>query len=212
MVLFKKTNVDSKQDKLTAGTNITIADNVISASGGSGSGDVTLDTAQTITGIKTFSNGLNTNLVETNGQPLTMKNSAGSGAAYFKIEQVYKSGYKNWFGLNYIRTTGTTQENLAVMEVRQDDCLYIVGSGGLKLNGGNIELTGATSITGTTSITGNLKINGILQLDGNIAFYGDRTVNMGGTSRIVALPTPIRADEAATKKYVDDAIKAAIKP
>lgn len=95
MVLFKKTNVDSKQDKLTAGTNITIADNVISASGGSGSGDVTLDTAQTITGIKTFSNGLNTNLVEVNGNAFVMKNSAGVGSAYFKIEQIYKSGYKN---------------------------------------------------------------------------------------------------------------------
>lgn len=190
MVLFKKTNVDSKQDKLTAGTNITIADNVISASGGSGGG-VSLDTAQTITGIKTFSNGLNTNLVETNGQPLTMKNSAGSGAAYFKIEQVYKSGYKNWFGLNYIRTTGTTQQNLAVMEVRQDDYLYIVGSGGLKLNGGNIELTGAT------------KINGGLDV------YG--IVNMSGR-KIINLAAPTNDGEAATKKYVDDAIKAAIKP
>lgn len=202
MVLFKKTNVDSKQDKLTAGTNITIADNVISASGGSGSGDVTLDTTQTITGIKTFSNGLNTNLVETNGQPLTMKNSAGSGAAYFKIEQVYKSGYKNWFGLNYIRTTGTTQENLAVMEVRQDDCLYIVGSGGVKLNGGNIELTGATQINGATTITGGTTMDR-LRINGGL--------NMGFSS-IFNVKAPISDGDAATKKYVDDAIKAAIKP
>lgn len=66
---------DSKQDKLTAGANITIVDNVISATGGSGgvskeyvdgeisrvegeipdvSKMVTTDTAQTITGTKTF--------------------------------------------------------------------------------------------------------------------------------------------------------------
>lgn len=203
MVLFKKTNVDSKQDKLTAGTNITIADNVISASGGSGSGDVTLDTTQTITGIKTFSNGLNTNLVETNGQPLTMKNSAGSGAAYFKIEQVYKSGYKNWFGLNYIRTTGTTQENLAVMEVRQDDYLYIVGSGGLKLNGGNIELSGTTSINGATTIDGTMLVKSEMVVLGMLGMGGSKITNLG---------TPQYDNEAATKKYVDDAIKAAIKP
>ena len=57
MVLFKKINVDEKQDKLTAGTNITITDNVISASGGGGGATgnfVTLDTFQEITGEKDF--------------------------------------------------------------------------------------------------------------------------------------------------------------
>ncbi|WP_283393141.1 hypothetical protein [Photobacterium phosphoreum] len=94
MVLFKKTNVDSKQDKLTAGTNITIADNVISASGGSGGG-VSLDTAQTITGIKTFSNGIKNNLIEVDGKSLIIKNS-NTAASYLEIESVYSgSGYKN---------------------------------------------------------------------------------------------------------------------
>lgn len=48
-----------KQDKLTAGAGIAISeDNVISSTGGGGSADnaVTLDTAQTITGKKKFSN------------------------------------------------------------------------------------------------------------------------------------------------------------
>ena len=45
-----------KQNTLTAGTGIDITDNVISSTG---SGDVTLDTAQNITGIKTFTNGIN---------------------------------------------------------------------------------------------------------------------------------------------------------
>lgn len=47
--------ITAKQDVLTAGENITIVDNVISATGG-GSADnmVTTDTTQTITGVKTF--------------------------------------------------------------------------------------------------------------------------------------------------------------
>lgn len=172
MVLFKKTNVDSKQDKLTAGTNITIADNVISASGGSGGG-VSLDTAQTITGIKTFSNGIKNNLIEVNGEALVMKNSAGVGSAYFKIDQIHNSGYKNWFGLNFIRTESGTQILTSVIEVRQDNSLYIVSTADLSFTANNIKF---------------------------------------GNARLQGVRTPAADDDAATKKYVDDAIKAAIKP
>ena len=155
-----------------------------------------MDTAQTITGIKTFENGIKNNLIEINGNPLIMKNSGG-GSAYFKIEQVYTSGYKNWFGLNYIRTTGTTQENLAVMEVRQDDYLYIVSSVGLTLNSNSIELKGPVSITGDTTINGDTSIIGILNMNGRY---------------IANLASPIIDSHAATKKYVDDAIAAALRP
>lgn len=56
---------------------------------------VSTDTNQTITGVKTFTNGVKNNLIEVNGNALVMKNSAGVGSAYFKIEQIYNSGYKN---------------------------------------------------------------------------------------------------------------------
>ena len=172
MVLFKKTNVDSKQDKLTAGTNITIADNVISASGGSGGG-VSLDTAQTITGIKTFSNGIKNNLIEVDGKSLIIKNS-NTAASYLEIESVYSgSGYKNWFGIQLFRTTGTSRSRLANIEIRQDDGLYIACGNDVSIQGSNI------------------KFNNV---------------------RLQQVGAPTTDTDAATKKYVDDAIKAALKP
>lgn len=89
------------------------------------------------------------------------------------------------------------------MEVRQDNYLYIVGSGGLKLNGGNIELTGATSITGTTTIAGTTLLRGPVAIGGQVRM---------GNYKISSLGHPTDDDDAATKKYVDDAIAAAIKP
>lgn len=163
------------QGRLKAGTNIAIKDGVISASGGGGTPTnmVSTDTNQTITGIKTFSNGLNTNLLEIDGKPLIMRNSAGVGSGYFQIEQVYNTGYKNWFGLNFIRVEGTTRLNTAVMEVRQDNSLYIVSANDLLFNANNMKFNNA---------------------------------------RLQQIRTPTADDDAATKKYVDDAIAAAIKP
>ena len=161
-----------KQNTLTAGTGIDITGDVISSTGGTGTGDVTLDTDQTITGIKTFSNGLNTNLLEINGNPLIMKNS-GAGSAYFKIEQVYNSGYKNWFGLNFIRTESGTQILTSVIEVRQDNSLYIVSTNDLLFTANNIKF---------------------------------------GNARLQGVRTPAADDDATTKKYVDDAIAAALRP
>ena len=128
-----------KQNTLTAGTGIDITGDVISATGGGGSGDVTLDTAQNITGIKTFTNGIKNNLVEVNGKSLIVKNSGG-GSNYFEIEQTYTSGYKNWFGVLFFRTTGTSREELSSIQVRQDDGLYISTVNDLILNAANIKV------------------------------------------------------------------------
>ena len=87
------TEGDFEAFKTETGTDDTFYEDV--AGGGTGTGDVTLDTDQTITGIKTFENGIKNNLIEVNGNALVMKNSVGNGSTYFKIEQVYKSGYKN---------------------------------------------------------------------------------------------------------------------
>ena len=125
-----------KQNTLTAGTGIDITDNVISSTG---SGDVTLDTAQNITGIKTFTNGIKNNLVEVNGKSLIVKNSGG-GSNYLEIEQTYTSGYKNWFGVLFFRTTGTSREELSSIQVRQDDGLYISTGNDLVLNAANIKV------------------------------------------------------------------------
>ena len=55
--LATKSELEAKQDVLTAGENITIVDNVISASGGSTPENmVTTDTTQDITSVKTFAN------------------------------------------------------------------------------------------------------------------------------------------------------------
>ena len=133
-----------KQNKLTAGTNITITDDVISASGGGGGGGtptnmVTTDTAQTITGIKTFENGINNNFIEVNGKSLIIKNS-NTAASYLEVESVYSgSGYKNWFGTQFFRTTGTSRSRLANLEIRQDDGLYIDSVNDLSIQGSNIK-------------------------------------------------------------------------
>ena len=137
-------NVLLKQNKLTAGTNITITDDVISASGGGGGGGtptnmVTTDTAQTITGIKTFENGINNNFIEVNGKSLIIKNS-NTAASYLEVESVYSgSGYKNWFGTQFFRTTGTSRSRLANLEIRQDDGLYIACVNDVSIQGSNIK-------------------------------------------------------------------------
>ena len=135
-----KTELVNKQDKLTAGTNISIVGDVISSTGGAAG--VTLDTAQNITGIKTFTNGIKNNLVEVNGKSLIVKNSGG-GSNYFEIEQTYTSGYKNWFGVLFFRTTGTSREELSSIQVRQDDGLYISTGNDLILNAANIKFSNA---------------------------------------------------------------------
>ena len=120
-------------------TNTTDADYEDVSGGGTATGDVTLDTAQTITGIKTFENGIKNNLVEVNGKSLIVKNSGG-GSNYFEIEQTYTSGYKNWFGVLFFRTTGTSREELSSIQVRQDDGLYISTVNDLILNAANIKV------------------------------------------------------------------------
>lgn len=105
-----------KQNKLTAGTNITIVGDTISSSGGTTNG-VTLDTDQTITGIKSFDNG--------------------------------------------------------------------------------IKITGVTDIRGSTNIIGRVTVIGTLDMSNN---------------HTTGFPTPIADSSAANKKYVDDAVAAALRP
>ena len=104
-----------KQNKLTAGTNITITDDVISASGGVG--DVTLDTAQTITGAKTFSNKLTLN------KNLNFE-IAGSNAAFI-------DWYKDGVRLAYFGKGGSTKNEIQ-LEVVAD----------LVFNAANIKFSG----------------------------------------------------------------------
>ena len=73
------TELVNKQANLPAGTNISIVVNVFSSTGGGGGGDVPIDTAQNITGIKTFTNGIKNNLVEVNVKSLIVKHSGGGG-------------------------------------------------------------------------------------------------------------------------------------
>ena len=111
-----KTELVNKQDKLTAGTNISIVGDVISSTGGATNG-VTLDTDQTITGIKSFDNG--------------------------------------------------------------------------------IKITGVTDIRGSTNIIGRVTVIGTLDMSNN---------------HTTGFPTPIADSSAANKKYVDDAVAAALRP
>ena len=165
-----KTELVNKQDKLTAGTNISIVGDVISSTV---SGGVTIDTAQNITGIKTFTNGIKNNFVEVDGKSLIIKNSNGA-ASYLEVESVYSgSGYKNWFGIQLFRTTGTSRPRLANLEIRQDDGLYIACANDVSIQGANI------------------KFNSV---------------------RLQQVGAPTADYDAATKKYVDDAVAAALKP
>ena len=167
-----KTELVNKQDKLTAGTNISIVGDVISSTGGAAAG-VTLDTAQTITGVKTFENGIKNNLVEVDGKSLIIKNS-NTAASYLEVESVYSgSGYKNWFGIQLFRTTGTSRSRLANLEIRQDDGLYIACANDVSIQGSNI------------------KFNNV---------------------RLQQVGAPTADYDAATKKYVDDAIAASLRP
>ena len=166
-----KTELSNKQDKLTAGTNISIVGDVISSTGGAAG--VTLDTAQNITGIKTFTNGIKNNLVEVDGKSLIIKNS-NTSASYLEVESVYSgSGYKNWFGIQLFRTTGASRSRLANLEIRQDDGLYIACVNDVSIQGSNI------------------KFNNV---------------------RLQQVGAPTADYDATTKKYVDDAIAASLRP
>ena len=166
-----KTELVNKQDKLTAGTNISIVGDVISSTGGAAG--VTLDTAQTITGVKTFTNGINNNFIEVDGKSLIIKNSK-TASSYLEVESVYAgTGYKNWFGIQLFRTTGTSRPRLANLEIRQDDSLYIDSVNDLSIQGANI------------------KFNNV---------------------RLQQVGAPTADYDATTKKYVDDAVAAALRP
>lgn len=87
--------LEDYQEKLTAGTNITIIDNVISASGGTPANMMTTDTAQDITALKTFyiQNNVNADVqIGHNGNgsyPFLIK---GNANAIFTIANANNSG------------------------------------------------------------------------------------------------------------------------
>ena len=57
-----------------------------------------------------------------------------------EVESVYSgSGYKNWFGIQLFRTTGTSRSRLANLEIRQDDGLYIACVNDVSIQGSNIK-------------------------------------------------------------------------
>ena len=56
-------SINAKQNKLVAGTNITIDGDIISVTGGSASNLVDLTSVQSISGIKTFTNEVKTNQI-----------------------------------------------------------------------------------------------------------------------------------------------------
>ena len=95
------------------------------------------------------------------------------------------------------------------MEVRQDDYLYIVSSVGLTLNSNSIELKGPTSINGVTTINGATQFNGAISVRDGMFILDPIDMNR---KKIINLGTPTADTDAATKKYVDDAIAAALRP
>lgn len=97
----------TKQNKLTAGDNITIsADNVISATGGSAPTNmVTTDTEQTITGTKTF-----------------------EGALTFKGNTNWRGTYNNNCRINLVDTTDGSA-SISISNSNGNNAMYGVGGG-----------------------------------------------------------------------------------
>lgn len=112
------TNLDTnKQDKLVAGTNITIEGNVISATGGGEipTNVVTTDTAQTITGQKVFLNSfVSSDATATTGNRVTITNNkitlspnAGNNAVLDSDKLELRGGIDN-SGLTILSSSGSS--------------------------------------------------------------------------------------------------------
>lgn len=98
-----KSELDKKQDKLTAGSNITIENNVISATGGSSAPDnmVTTNTTQTISGVKTFTNTLNINSTEGNSSLRLLYSPIGGSLTNSELLNLGNTSFKKMsFGID----------------------------------------------------------------------------------------------------------------
>lgn len=126
------TNLDTnKQDKLVAGTNITIEGNVISATGGGEipTNVVTTDTAQTITGQKVFKNSfVSSDATATTGNRVTITNNkitlspnAGNNAVLDSDKLELRGGLDN-SGLTILSSSG-----LSIIG-QQNNPMYIYAS------------------------------------------------------------------------------------
>lgn len=139
-----KTEVEAKQDKLTAGTNITIDGNVISATGGSSTPDnmVTTDTEQTITGNKHFAGGIDL--------PVNKALTVANGSTIVKYD-----GSKILLGSSSDPVTIQTYESLKIN--KSGVVLENIDSG--NIGGYAITSDSAQTITGKKTFTEGLAID-----------------------------------------------------
>lgn len=162
------TNLDTnKQDKLVAGTNITIEGNVISATGGGEipTNVVTTDTAQTITGQKVFLNSfVSSDATATTGNRVTITNNkitlspnAGNNAVLDSDKLELRGGLDN-SGLTILSSSG-----LSIIG-QQNNPMYIYAS--------QLERYSSSSDSGAIILDtknyknyANLSVNTLLKVD-----------------------------------------------
>lgn len=162
------TNLDTnKQDKLVAGTNITIEGNVISATGGGEipTNVVTTDTAQTITGQKVFLNSfVSSDATATTGNRVTITNNKitlspnGGNDAVLDSDQLQLRG-----GIDNSGLTISSSSGFSIIG-QQNDPMYIYAS--------QLERRSSSSDSGAIILDAknyntyaNLSVNTLLKVD-----------------------------------------------
>lgn len=130
---------EGKQDKLTAGNNITIEGNVISATGGAAPENmVTTDTTQEITGSKLFSNGLKVGgyagISDNNGEQFICVDPSHNGwtigcqnsGGWFSNVHIKRGASGDYINIDsgniseYMPDNVVTEDNLAAQPVIQE--------------------------------------------------------------------------------------------
>ena len=150
---------------------------------------VTLTTAQTISGVKTFS----ANSVHTNDTHVTF----GPNTTWGSKLRVGGNGHTATG--TEMASVATTNGNLHLDSADDSSAMYLnyyAGTGGI--NFGN----GADGIVATMTSAGALSINSDLTVSG-----GD--ITLGGTGRIQGVDTVSATTDATNKTYVDSAISTA---
>ena len=202
-------NVLLKQNKLTAGTNITITDDVISASGGSTGNFVTLDTFQEITGEKDFKGA-----ASFAGNVYCYRAPADKygliNRDYFDKELVYKqdtltAGTGIDITGDVISATGGATGNFVTLDTDQTITGEKTFSKSIQIEYNDKKFYIETTASGVLRLTSPSEIH--FENNAGILFV----LNQAGIScfnkRLTAIGDPTNEKDPTTKKYVDDGLR-----